>query len=126
MYRADKLIDPLGPFAICPECGYKHPFLQLPLLIVSGASGTGKTTVCQRLLGQVMQAVLLECDILWRPAWRGTQEAAYIEESCRFNRWFKAYDGQPIIKRIDITDRHIDVTALQVPSWIDESIRLHD
>jgi hypothetical protein len=67
MYHADKIIDPTGPFAICPECGYKHPFQQLPLLIVSGASGTGKTTVCQHLLGQVTQAVLLDSDILWRP-----------------------------------------------------------
>jgi adenylate kinase family enzyme len=66
MYHADKLIDPTGPFAICPECGYKHLFQQLPLLIVSGASGTGKTTVCQHLLGQVTQAVLLDSDILWR------------------------------------------------------------
>ena len=67
MYHADKVIDPAGPFAVCPECGYKHPFRQLPLLIVSGASGTGKSTVCQRLLGQMTQAVLLDSDILWRP-----------------------------------------------------------
>jgi hypothetical protein len=66
MYRADKIIDPTGPFAICPECGYKHPFLQLPLLIVSGASGAGKSTVCQRLVGKLTQAVLLDSDILWR------------------------------------------------------------
>ena len=66
MYHADKLIDPSGPFAVCPECGYKHPFRQLPLLVVSGASGSGKTTVCQSLLGQVIQAVLLDSDILWR------------------------------------------------------------
>ena len=67
MYHADKLIDPTGPFAICPECSYKHPFQQLPLLIISGASGTGKTTVCQHLLGHVTQAVLLDSDILWLP-----------------------------------------------------------
>ena len=66
MYHADKQIDPSGPFAICPECGYKHPFRQLPLLVVSGASGSGKTTVCQSLLGQVNQSVLLDSDILWR------------------------------------------------------------
>jgi hypothetical protein len=64
MYRADKEIDPAGPFAVCPECGYKHPFRQLPLLVVSGASGAGKTTVCQHLLGHVTQAVLLDSDIL--------------------------------------------------------------
>lgn len=67
MYRADKLIDPGGPFAICPECGCKHRFIQAPLLIVSGASGAGKSTVCQSLLGTLRSVVLLDADILWRP-----------------------------------------------------------
>ena len=65
LYHADKLIDPAGPFAICPECGYKHPFRQLPLFVVSGASGTGKTTVLQNLLGRLDEFVLLDSDILW-------------------------------------------------------------
>jgi len=67
LYRADKIIDPNGPIAICPECGHKHSFLQLPLLIVSGASGAGKSSVCQYLLGQHNHIVLLDADILWRP-----------------------------------------------------------
>ncbi len=67
LYRADKVIDPVGPFAICPECGHQHPFRHLPLLIVSGASGAGKSAVCNHLLGQFTQAILLDSDILWRP-----------------------------------------------------------
>lgn len=39
----------------------------LPLLIVSGASGAGKSSVCQALLGQMDDVVLLDSDILWRP-----------------------------------------------------------
>jgi hypothetical protein len=65
LYRADKAIDPKGPYAICPECGYQHPFSYMPLLIVSGASGAGKSSVCNYLLGQFQQAVLLDSDILW-------------------------------------------------------------
>ena len=201
MYHADKMIDPSGPFAICPECGYQHPFQQLPLLIVSGASGTRKTTICQHLLGKITQAVLLDSDILWRPefntpdtnyrdfletwlrvckniyqsgqpvvlfgagvgvpenienrierryfskihylalvcsdetlperlqqrpVWRGTREPAYIEDSIRFNRWFKTYDSQPVIKLIDTTNTLLEETALQVASWVDESVRLSD
>ena len=68
LYRADKVIDPAGPNAVCPECGHKHPFRQLPLLIVAGASGTGKSTVCQQLLGTLDEVVLLDVDILWQPA----------------------------------------------------------
>jgi hypothetical protein len=33
-----------------------------------------------------------------RPAWRGTREAAYIQENIRFNHWFQAYDRQPVIQ----------------------------
>jgi broad-specificity NMP kinase len=66
MYHADKVIDPSGPFAICPECGHQHPFIYLPLLVVSGASGTGKSTVCNHLTGRYQECVLLDSDILWR------------------------------------------------------------
>lgn len=66
-YRADKIIDQSGPYAICPVCEHKHPFLQLPLLIVGGASGTGKSTVRHALLGRMNEVVLLEGDLLWRP-----------------------------------------------------------
>jgi DNA-directed RNA polymerase subunit RPC12/RpoP len=66
-YRVDKIVDPQGPVAMCPECGHRHPFRQLPLLLVSGASGVGKSTVCQALLGALADVVLLDTDILWRP-----------------------------------------------------------
>jgi hypothetical protein len=97
MYRADKVIDPAGPFAICPECGFKHPFLQLPLLIVSGASGAGKSTVCQRLTGRIAQAVLLDSDILWRPAFN-SPETSYREY---FETWLRlckniSQSGRPV------------------------------
>jgi predicted kinase len=72
VYRADKEVEPNGPYAICPECGQRLPFRRLPLLIVCGASGSGKSTVCRHLLahrhllGQLDGAVLLDADILWR------------------------------------------------------------
>jgi len=66
IYRADKIIDPSGPNAICPECGYRHPFLQLPLLVVSGASGSGKSAVHHQLTGNIKEAIVLDADILWR------------------------------------------------------------
>lgn len=98
MYRADKEIDPAGPFAICPECGYSHPFQWLPLLIVSGASGTGKTTTFQRLLGHVTKAVLLDSDILWRPEF-DTPDTNYRDY---FELWLRickniAQSGRPVV-----------------------------
>lgn len=64
-YRADKTIDPEGPFAICPECDYRHPFLRLPLFLITGASGTGKTAVLNRLSSKMNEFILLDSDILW-------------------------------------------------------------
>ncbi|HEY4692075.1 MAG TPA: AAA family ATPase [Bellilinea sp.] len=98
IYRADKTIDPIGPYAICPECGCKHPFLQLPLLMVSGASGAGKTAVCQRLVGKVTQAVLLDSDILWRPEFN-TPENRYRDF---FETWLRvckniSQSGRPVV-----------------------------
>jgi hypothetical protein len=56
-YRADKRIDSLGPDAICPDCGHRHRFAYSPLLIVSGASGAGKSRVCSLLHGCSAQQV---------------------------------------------------------------------
>jgi broad-specificity NMP kinase len=65
-YRVDKIIEPDGPYAVCPVCGHRQRFRQLPLMIVSGASGAGKSTVCRQLLGVLETVVQLDSDILWR------------------------------------------------------------
>lgn len=97
-YRADKIVDPSGPYAICPICDYKHLFLQLPLLIVGGASGTGKSTVCRILLGRMSEVVLLEGDLLWRP------ELDKPEDKYRdfFETWLRmcksiSQSGRPVV-----------------------------
>ena len=65
-YTVEKVIDPSGPFAICPFCHYAQPFLQLPLFIITGASGSGKTTICRELVPLMRkECVTLEADILW-------------------------------------------------------------
>ncbi len=98
IYRADKIIDPVGPYAICPECGFKHLFRQLPLLIISGASGTGKSTVCQRLLDHLTDFVLLDSDILWRTEFN-TPATNYRDF---FETWLRvckniSQSGRPVI-----------------------------
>ncbi len=98
LYRADKTIDPTGPYAICPECGYRHPFLYLPLLIVSGASGTGKSTVCNHLIGRSQECVLLDSDILWRSEFNKPEDN-YREY---FETWLRvckniSQSGRPVV-----------------------------
>ncbi|MBN2394784.1 MAG: AAA family ATPase [Anaerolineae bacterium] len=98
LYRADKTIDPAGPYAICPECGYKHTFRYLPLLIVSGASGTGKSTICNELVGHFTDAVLLDSDILWCPAFNNPENdyRDFFEIWLRMSKNI-GQSGQPVV-----------------------------
>jgi predicted kinase len=73
-YSDEKTIDPSGPFAICPYCDHHHRFVRLPLFVVTGASGTGKTTVALRLAAEMRDYVWMESDILWRPEFDAPQE----------------------------------------------------
>jgi len=65
--RADKIIVPEGPYAVCPNCQYQHKFVRLPLFVISGASGVGKSTICLALAAKTKDFVVMESDILWRP-----------------------------------------------------------
>lgn len=66
-YSDEKSIDPSGPFAICPYCDHHHRFVRLPLFVVTGASGTGKSSAALRLATEMQDYVCMESDVLWRP-----------------------------------------------------------
>jgi broad-specificity NMP kinase len=65
-YRADKTVLPEKSVAICPVCGYGQKFVRLPLFVLTGASGAGKTATCLELPAAVKTVVVMESDILWR------------------------------------------------------------
>lgn len=97
-YHADKIISSDGKYAICPACGYKHHFRRMPLHLVSGASGTGKTAVYHFLTGKVNEAVLLESDILWRSEFN-KPETNYRDY---FETWLRmckniSQSGRPVV-----------------------------
>ena len=100
-YRPDKEIESRlngNAFAICPECGHPHPFIRLPLFFVTGASGTGKTTVCRALTGRISEAILLDIDILWSPYY-DQPENGHREF---FETWLRmckniAQSGRPVV-----------------------------
>lgn len=98
LYRRDKLIDLTGPYAVCPECGHRHPFRRLPLLLVAGPSAAGKSSVCHALVGNIDGVVLLDSDILWRREF-DTPEDRYRDY---FETWLRmakniSQSGRPVV-----------------------------
>lgn len=59
-------VEPGEPVLVCGDCGQRQPFRRLPLFSLTGPSGTGKSTVCRLLAGELAdQVVVLEQDVLW-------------------------------------------------------------
>lgn len=49
----------------CPKCGRAWDFLKLPLFVVTGASGVGKSTTVQALQGRSRDFVCLDSDLFY-------------------------------------------------------------
>jgi hypothetical protein len=98
VYSVDKAIDPAGPFAVCPHCNHAHRFQRLPLFVVTGASGAGKTPVCLHLPAHLTECVVLESDILWRPEFDTpeTEYAAYRDLWLRLAKNI-GQSGRPVV-----------------------------
>lgn len=97
-YSVDKAIDPNGPFAICPACGHRQPFVALPLFVITGASGAGKTSIALELPARLPECVVLESDILWRAAF-DTPESDYRDFRETWLRLAKNINqsGRPVV-----------------------------
>lgn len=65
----------------CPKCGAEWDFISMPLFILTGCSGVGKTTTAIEIMRRKVDFVVLDTDILnWYVNWDD-------EESC--NDWFE-------------------------------------
>src|SRR4051794_19524157 len=49
----------------CAECGQATPANILPLFIVTGASGSGKSAAAGELRGRLPECVVFDSDLLW-------------------------------------------------------------
>ncbi|HEY5563537.1 MAG TPA: AAA family ATPase [Clostridiaceae bacterium] len=111
-YRVDKNIDITGPYAICPDCGYAHDFIQLPLFIITGASGTGKTSVCLELSKALPEVIVMESDILWRNEF-SKPESDYREYR---EMWLR------VCKNISQSGKPVVLCGSAVPSQFEDCI----
>ena len=88
--------DPAG-FHVCKGCGGRRPHRRLPLLLVGGPAGAGKSTAGALVLGRVTDAVVLESDLLWRREFN-TPEDGYLSY---FSLWLRlaahvSQSGRPV------------------------------
>lgn len=67
VYDAERTVPEGEAVAICRHCGQRQPFLRLPLFVLTGASGAGKSAVALLLPALLPECVVLEADLLWRP-----------------------------------------------------------
>lgn len=97
-YRAAKIVAAAPPTVICPACLTPYPFARLPLLIVSGAAASGKSTVIQALPDRLSGVIALDSDILW-----GEVFASPDRWPTYFNLWLRMCKnlhqatGQPVV-----------------------------
>jgi hypothetical protein len=60
-YKWDKIVK--DGHVTCPECNHSWSYISLPLFILSGCSGVGKTTTGIELLQKQNDVVVLDADI---------------------------------------------------------------
>jgi hypothetical protein len=128
--------------SIVCTCGHRRPIHILPMFVLTGASGAGKTTVGNELLGQITDPVVLDCDILWseemdspddgyarfRSTW--LRVAANIHQSGRSTLLIgsgtpEGYDGRPeraLVGPIQwmalvCDDDELEARLLERPAW---------
>lgn len=56
--------DPSSHALRCPACGEARRLPRLPLFVVTGASGTGKTTIVDALTARLSHCEVLETDLI--------------------------------------------------------------
>ncbi|MBD3191250.1 MAG: AAA family ATPase [Candidatus Heimdallarchaeota archaeon] len=51
---------------ICPNCGNETEFKKHPLYLILGASGTGKSAICQKIISRFKDYIIMDVDTFWR------------------------------------------------------------
>jgi hypothetical protein len=79
------VMQPQGDLAVCPVCGAGEMARRLPLFVVTGASGSGKTTVFPHLVAALGESLVFDVDWLIGP----------FERACEFGEvdWPAFRDG---------------------------------
>jgi len=72
-YDWNKTVENIGRMR-CPKCGHQWSFKTMPLFILTGCSGVGKTTTAQELLQRNIDFLVLDSDFLFNLMPHETEE----------------------------------------------------
>jgi len=86
--------DPLTPVLNCPRCADSVPVPALPLFVVTGASGAGKTTVTEPLRRLLPDCDVFEADI--------TLQVAALGWDTWRNTWLRLVHGVALNGRVTV------------------------
>lgn len=73
-YEWNKQIDNTKNSIRCPQCGHQWQFKAMPLFVLTGCSGVGKTTTAQELLQRDTKFITLDADFLYNIMPHNTEE----------------------------------------------------
>ena len=82
----------------CPGCGHVWPFRKLPLFVLTGCSGVGKTTTAQALLQRRTDFVVLDADYLYAIMKPGNKDEyrQWVEQMMNLAKEI-AQSGRPVV-----------------------------
>jgi broad-specificity NMP kinase len=72
-YSADKIISETENTMTCKFCGYTQSIKRLPLFIITGASGVGKSATSRLMFKTKSNVIVMESDILWNNAFNNPE-----------------------------------------------------
>lgn len=95
-YEWDKRVT--GITIECPKCGHTWPFQKLPLFILSGCSGVGKTTTAQAIMQRAVDFVVLDGDMFHGilPTETEAERRNWIEQILSLSKNI-AQSGRPVL-----------------------------
>ena len=73
-YNPAKVISDDGLTMKCPKCGAVNDIKRLPLFLITGASGVGKSTIAAELFRNEKDYIVIEGDILWNQVYNTPED----------------------------------------------------
>jgi hypothetical protein len=96
-------------YNVCPQCGYREPFVQRPLWWIAGSPGSGKSTLTPLLRARLPDCIVFEGEAI--DFWRFEGPAS--DYSSLYNQWLK------VAWEIASNDRPVVMLATALPEQLD-------